>query len=67
MNPVDLWRERALGFWNVAFRYIRLMANSGLMVAIYGTLLIIGLYYQSFLDWLPAEFPVLQILTVLFA
>ncbi|AXF57726.1 ABC transporter permease [Salicibibacter kimchii] len=67
MSPVDLWRERAQDYWSVAIRYIRLMANSGLMVATYGTLLIIGLYYQSFLDWLPADFPVLQILTVLFA
>ncbi|QQK79533.1 ABC transporter permease [Salicibibacter cibi] len=67
MNPGDLWRERAQDYWNVAIRYIRLMATGGLMVAIYGTLLIIGVYYQSFLDWLPADFPVLQILTVLFA
>ncbi|SDI84660.1 ABC transporter permease [Natribacillus halophilus] len=67
MNPVDLWRERFRNYWNEAIRYIRLMANSGLAVATLGILLIIGVYYQSFLDWLPADFPVLQVLTVVFA
>ncbi|MBB6449532.1 ABC-2 type transport system permease protein [Geomicrobium halophilum] len=67
MNPVELWRERSRNYWNEAIRYIRLMANGGLAIAVYGTLLMIGFYYQSFLEWLPAGFPVLLVLTILFA
>ncbi|WP_042413328.1 ABC transporter permease [Geomicrobium sp. JCM 19038] len=67
MSIDQLWQERAREFWSVSRRYITLMANSGLMVAIGGIVLIIGIYYNSFLDWLPSTFPVVQVLAVLFA
>ncbi|GAK11289.1 LOW QUALITY PROTEIN: ABC transporter, permease protein EscB [Geomicrobium sp. JCM 19039] len=67
MNIEQLFSDRRQAFWNVSIRYIRLMANSGLMAAVLALILIIGLYYQNFLDWLPQDFPVLLVLTVLFA
>lgn len=56
-DVAQIWKERAISYWNEAIRYLKLMANSGLLLAVYFLIIIGGYYYQQWLQWLPEDFP----------
>lgn len=62
----QLWKIRATAYWNEAIRYFRLMANSGLLFALYFLIIVGGYYYQKLLDWLPESFQVEWVFIVIF-
>ncbi|PSL45151.1 ABC-2 type transport system permease protein [Salsuginibacillus halophilus] len=67
MSPEKLWGERVQAFWDTAFRYLRLIGNSGFMFALYILVLVGSYYYSTFLEWLPETFPVVFILAAVFS
>lgn len=67
MDVNTLWKERASSFRNEAFRYLRLIGNSGFMFSLYALFLAGGYFYPSFIAWLPESFPVAFAFTIVFA
>lgn len=67
MDCTTLWKERAIAFRNEAFRYFRLIGNSGFMFSLYALFLAGGYFYPSFIAWLPDYFPVGTAFTLVFA
>ncbi|SFE26670.1 ABC transporter permease [Alteribacillus iranensis] len=66
MSGKSLWGNRVQHFWNEAIRYLRLIGNSGFMFSLYALFLAGGYFYPSFIEWLPASFPVHVVFILLF-
>ncbi len=68
MNSIqDLWSKRVKEYWNMAIRYLRLIANSGFLFAIYIAIIVGSYYYSELLKWLPDWFPATMFLAVITA
>jgi ABC-2 type transport system permease protein len=68
MSTSQLFTKRMQSSWNRAIRIIRLIAGGG-GTPLFAGLTLIFLYfgYQRFLEWLPAHFPVVVLLSIIFS
>lgn len=66
MNAQSLWQERVQTYWREAGRYLKLIGNSGFLFTVYFLFIVGSYYYQQILEQLPAEFPTVELFTVVF-
>ncbi|MEY8750311.1 ABC transporter permease [Alkalicoccobacillus gibsonii] len=66
MNGQSLWQERVQTYWREAGRYLKLIGNSGFLFTVYFLFIVGSYYYQQILEQLPAEFPTVELFTVVF-
>ncbi len=67
MNGASLWSERRSSYWQEARGYLKLILNSGFVASVYFLFIFLTVYYQQFIADMPANFPVAELLTALFA
>ncbi|WP_171051731.1 ABC transporter permease [Alteribacter natronophilus] len=65
-NVQELWQKRRADYWEMAVRYLRLIANSGFLFTLYLLFIFGSYYYGEFLMWLPEDFPTVWVFIVLF-
>ncbi|PYZ98836.1 ABC transporter permease [Alteribacter lacisalsi] len=65
-NVQELWQKRRADYWEMAVRYLRLIANSGFLFTLYLLFIFGSYYYGEFLMWLPEDFPVVWVFIALF-
>lgn len=65
MESRKLWYERLQHFLNLFLRYMRLIANSGLLFSIIFLVIFGSYYYSLLLRQIPDQFPVLAIIAVI--
>lgn len=65
MNSRKLWYERFQAFLNVFVRYMRLIANSGLLFSFIFSLIFGSYYYSLLIKQIPEPFPVLVLIAVI--
>jgi ABC-2 type transport system permease protein len=63
----SLWADRCHNYWREAQGYLKLILNSGFVGSVFFLFLFLTVYYQQFIETMPADFPVAELLTVLFA
>lgn len=62
-----LWESRRHHYWREARSYLKLILNSGFVVSAYFLFLFLTVYYQQFVADLSPDFPLVPLLTALFA
>lgn len=62
-----LWDGRRNHYWQEARGYLKLILNSGFVVSAYFLFLFLTVYYQQFVADMSPDFPLVPLLTVLFA
>ncbi|MBO8172355.1 MAG: ABC transporter permease [Bacillaceae bacterium] len=66
LDVSTLWSQRFQAFSRNAIFYLGKIGNSGFLFVILLLFIAGAYYYRSFLDWLPASFPVSLFLAVIF-
>ncbi|MFB4211990.1 ABC transporter permease [Shouchella sp. JSM 1781072] len=62
----QLWESRRHQYWSEARGYLKLILNSGFVISVYFLFIFLTVYYQQFVEQMPADFPLVTLLTVLF-
>ncbi|WDF02840.1 ABC transporter permease [Shouchella hunanensis] len=62
----ELWESRRHQYWSEARGYLKLILNSGFVISVYFLFIFLTVYYQQFVEQMPADFPLVLLLTVLF-
>ncbi|WP_078390830.1 ABC transporter permease [Shouchella patagoniensis] len=66
MDAKSLWESRRRSYWQEARGYLKLILNSGFVASAYFLFLFLTVYYQQFIENMAEDFPVVEILTLLF-